>query len=99
MFIISSYIIFRVFSNIFFMNFDKFLLIFLDMFTKSSYQCSNLRDNILAWEIKCKKSSFSSNGVFHTEIEVLNDIFDKCKSHGDKRDLCYINKIRTLTSG
>ena len=30
---------------------------------------------------------------------MLNEILDKCKSHGEKRGLKYINKVETLTSG
>ena len=31
--------------------------------------------------------------------KVLNEIFDKCKTHGDKRGLGYVNKVETLNSG
>ena len=44
-------------------------------------------------------SSFSSNKVFYPGTKVLNDILNKCKSHGDKKDLGYINKTETPTSG
>ena len=35
---------------------------------------------------------------FNPETKVLNDILDKCKSHGDKRDLSYIRKTKTPTN-
>ena len=59
----------------------------------------SLRDDILTREIECQNSSLSSNEAFHPRIEVLNDILDKCNSHGKKRGLGYINKIETPTSG
>ena len=37
--------------------------------------------------------------IFHPGTKVLNEILDKCKTHGDKRGLGYINKDETLSSG
>ena len=37
--------------------------------------------------------------IFHPGTKVLNEIHDKCKTHGDKRGLWYINKNETLSSG
>ena len=37
--------------------------------------------------------------IFHPGTKVLNEIHDKCKTHGDKRGLRYINKDKTPTSG
>ena len=46
------------------------------------------------------------NENFHLETKVLNEILDKCKTHGvkckthsDKRGLGYINKDETPSSG
>ena len=36
---------------------------------------------------------------FHLGTKVLDDILDKCKSHGNKRGLGYISKTKTPTSG
>ena len=45
------------------------------------------------------KSSSLVNKIFHPRTKVLNEIFDKCKTHGDKRGLGYVNKVETVTSG
>ena len=39
------------------------------------------------------------NEIFHLGTKVLNEILDKCKTHGDKRGLGYINKYETPFSG
>ena len=38
------------------------------------------------------------NENFHPGTEVLNEILDKCKTHGDKRGMRYINKYETPSS-
>ena len=45
------------------------------------------------------KSSSFVNEIFRPRTKVLNVIFDKCKTHGDKRGLGYMNKVETITSG
>ena len=35
---------------------------------------------------------------FHLGTKMLNEILDKCKTHGDKRGLGYINKDETPTN-
>ena len=39
------------------------------------------------------------NENFHPRTKVINKILDKCKTHGDKRGLGYINKDQTLFNG
>ena len=39
------------------------------------------------------------NENFHLGTKMLNEILDKCKTHGDKRGLGYFNKDETPTSG
>ena len=39
------------------------------------------------------------NENFHLETKVLNEIIDKCKTHGDKRCLGYINKDESPFKG
>ena len=39
------------------------------------------------------------NENFHLGTKVLNEIIDKCKTHGDKRGLGYINKDESPFSG
>ena len=39
------------------------------------------------------------NDIFHLGTKTLNEILDKCKTHGDKRGLQYINKDETPFSG
>ena len=50
-------------------------------------------------EINNNKSSSSVNEIFCPRTKVLNEILDKCKNYGDKRDLRYINKDETPSSG
>ena len=38
------------------------------------------------------------NENFHPGTKVLNEVLDKCKTHGDKRGLGYINKDETPSS-
>ncbi|KAL6315634.1 hypothetical protein AAG906_003738 [Vitis piasezkii] len=53
------------------------------------------KNNALNQEIKNNKPSSSMNENFHLGTKVLNEILDKCKTHGDKRGLGYINKDKT----
>ena len=39
------------------------------------------------------------NENFHLRTKVINEILDKCKTHGDKRSLGYINKDETPSNG
>ena len=39
------------------------------------------------------------NENFRLGTIVLNEILDKCKTHGDKKGLRYFNKDETPTSG
>ena len=39
------------------------------------------------------------NEIFHPRTKVLNEVLDKCKTHGDKQGLRYINKNETTCSG
>ena len=45
--------------------------------------------------MKNNKSSSFMNEIFYPRTKVLNEILDKCKTHGDKRGLGYINKDET----
>ena len=56
-------------------------------------------NNALTWEIKNNEPSSSMNEKFHLGTKVLNEILDKCKTHGDKRVLRNINKDETPCSG
>ena len=53
------------------------------------------KNNAHTQEIKNNKPSSSVNENFHPRTKVLNEILDKCKTHGDKRSLGYINKDET----
>ena len=39
------------------------------------------------------------NENFHPRTKVINEMLDKCKIHGNKRGLGYINKDETPCSG
>ena len=54
---------------------------------------------MLSQEMKSNKSSSSASEIFHLGTKVLNEILDKCKTHGNKRGLGYINKNETPSSG
>ena len=45
------------------------------------------RNNVLNQDIETMKSSSSINESFHLRTKMLNEILDKCKPYGDKRDL------------
>ena len=68
-------------------------------FLESEHHSFVERNNALTQEMKTNKSSSSVNEIFHPRTEVLNEIFDKCKIHDDKRGLGYINKDEIPTSG
>ena len=42
------------------------------------------------------KSPSFVNEIFRPRTKVLNVIFDKCKTHNDKRCLGYVNKVETV---
>lgn len=48
--------------------------------------------------LKKIKSSPSINEIFYPRTNVLNEIFNTCKTHGDKRGLGHINKVETPTN-
>ena len=52
------------------------------------------KNNALTQEIKNNKPSSFVNENFHPGTKVLNEILDKCKTHGDKRGLGYIKKMK-----
>ena len=54
---------------------------------------------MLSQEMKSNKSSSSMSEFFHLGTKVFNEILDKCKTHGNKRGLGYINKNETPSSG
>lgn len=54
----------------------------------------SLRRVALTQEIKSNKPFSFVNDVIHHETKVLNEILEKCKTHGDKRGLGYINKMK-----
>ncbi|KAL6319880.1 hypothetical protein AAG906_036952 [Vitis piasezkii] len=61
---------------------------------------SLLEKNIaLTQEIKNNNPSSFVDENFHVGTKVLNEILDKCKTHGDKRGLGYINKDETPSNG
>ena len=62
---------------------------------KSEHHSLLERNNVLTQEIAKIKSSSSINEIFHLGIEVLDEILEKYKSHGDKRGLGYINWTET----
>ena len=57
------------------------------------------KNNVLTQQIKNNKPSSSVNENFHPKTKVLNEILDKCNTHGDQRCLGYINKDETPFSG
>ncbi|KAL6349858.1 hypothetical protein AAG906_001745 [Vitis piasezkii] len=57
------------------------------------------KNNVLTQKIKNNKPSLFVNENFHPGTKVLNEILDKCKVHGDKRGLGYINKDETPSNG
>ena len=52
-------------------------------FLKSEHHSLLEKNNVLTQEIKSNKPSLSMNENFHLETKVLNEILDKCKTHGD----------------
>ena len=68
-------------------------------FLKSEHHSLLERNNALTQEMKSSKSSSSVNEMFHLGAKVLNKILDKCKIHGNKRGLGYINKYETPSNG
>ena len=68
-------------------------------FLESKHYSLLEKNNALTQEIKNNKPSSSVNENFHPITKVLNEILDKCKTHGDKRGLGYINKDETPFSG
>ena len=68
-------------------------------FLKSEHHFLLEKNNALTQEMKSNKPSSSVNEIFHLGTKMLNEILDKCKNHGDKKGLGYINKDETPSSG
>ena len=68
-------------------------------FLKSEHHFLLEKNNALTQEMKSNKPSSSMNEIFHPGTKMLNEILDKCKNHGDKKGLGYINKDETPSSG
>ena len=68
-------------------------------FLKFEHHSLFKNNNALIQEIKSNKFSSSVNENFHPKTKVLNEILDKCNTHGDQRCLGYINKDETPFSG
>ena len=58
-----------------------------------------LRRIMLSLKRKSNKPFLFVNEIFHPGTKVLNGVLDKCKTHGDKWGLGYINKDETPCSG
>ena len=80
-------------------NVEKSNLIEKIRFLESKHHSLLEKHNFVTEEIKNNKPSPSMNENFHRGTEVLNEILDECKTHGDKRGLRYINKDETPSSG
>ena len=81
------------------LNVEKSNLIEKIRFLESKHHSLLEKHNFVTEEIKNNKPSPSMNENFHRGTEVLNEILDECKTHGDKRGLRYINKDETPSSG
>ena len=68
-------------------------------FIEYEHQSIFEKNNDLTQEIKNNKPFSSVNENFHLGTKVLNKILDKCKIHGNKRGLGYINKYETPSNG
>ena len=79
-------------------NVEKTNLLEKIKFLESNHHSLLEKNNVLTQGIKNNKSS-SMNENFHPGTKVLNEILDKCKTHGHKRDLGYINNDNTPSNG
>ena len=68
-------------------------------FLESKHHSLLEKNNALIQEIKNNKPSSFANENFHPRTNVLNEILDKCKTHGDKWGLGSIKKYETPSSG
>ncbi|KAL6327468.1 hypothetical protein AAG906_020064 [Vitis piasezkii] len=59
-------------------------------FLKSKHYSLLENNDTFTQEIKNNKTSSFVNEIFHSRTKVLSEILDKCKTHGDKRGLEYI---------
>ena len=62
-------------------------------FLESKHHSLLEKNNVLTQEIKNNKSSSSMNEKFHSRTKMLNEILDKCKTHGDKGGLGYMKLL------
>ena len=78
---------------------EKFNLLEKIRFLEFEHHSILEKNNVLTQQIKNNKPSSSVNENFHPKTKVLNEILDKCNTHGDQRCLGYINKDETPFSG
>ena len=57
----------------------------LEKFFESEQHFFLDKNNALTQELKNNKPSSSVNEIFHPKTEMLNEIIDKCKTHGYKK--------------
>ena len=69
------------------------------MFLEFEHHSLLEKNNALTQEIKNNKPSSYVNEKFHPRTKVFNEILDKCKTHGYKKGLGYINKDETPPNG
>ena len=62
-------------------------------FLKSKHHSLIEKNNALTQEIKNNKPFSSMNEKFHSRTKMLNEILDKCKTHGDKGGLGYMKLL------
>ena len=67
------------------LNLEKINLLEKIRFLKSKDHSLLMKNNTLTLKIKSNKPSSFVNEIFHPRTKVLNEILDKCKTHGDKR--------------
>ena len=81
------------------LNVEKISLVEKIRFLEFEHHSLLEKNNALTQKIKNNKPSSFVNENFHLGTKVLNEILDKCKMHGDKRGLGYINKDETPSNG
>ena len=68
-------------------------------FLESKHHSLLEKNNALTQKMKSNKPSSFVNEIFRRKTEMLNEILQKHKTHGNKRGLGYINKDETPSSG
>ena len=81
------------------LNIEKSNLLEKVRFLKYEHHFLLEKNNARTQEIKNNKPSSFANENFHPRTNVLNEILDKCKTHGDKWGLDSIKKYETPSSG